>query len=517
MSDSTASTDNISRPAVSFLPHVARGATINLAGAGVRTVLLYAYTLMLARLLSVNELGEYFLMFTIINILGLVSTVGMDTGLVRFVALYAGEGKYGLVRRTMKVGIFFGLPVALVTTVALIIAAPLLSDAFFDSSVEAVTGLRVFALAVPFWVAARLFNAATQGLHKMQYQVYSRDFGEQLSKLALSAAAIIFGFGLMGVIWANVSALVIATLLSFIFIEMILPGRGGSEPLVKPLARDMIRYSLPLAFSNILGMVLLWIDMLLLGYLGTTTEVGFYGAALRVGIVTATIITAFGTVFSPVIADLFNRNEGRQLRELLKTVSRWIFICCYPLFLTLFLFAEPIMRIFGVEYAATGNVLILLAIGQIVNATLGSAGFVVVMSGKSYLELLNVSVALIVNVTLCLLLIPEYGAVGAATANMASLVTVNVMRVSELWIIMRVHAYDRSFVKPFLAGVAGAALTALAGSFIITGKSLVQEALLVAVLLSTYLLAMLAMGLNEQDKKIVQLIMNRLRRGIVTA
>ena len=82
----------------SQLPHVARGAIINFSGILVRMVLVYGYTFLLARMLTVGELGEYFLMFTIINLLGLASLVGLYFDVVRYVAIYAVDGRMGLDR-----------------------------------------------------------------------------------------------------------------------------------------------------------------------------------------------------------------------------------------------------------------------------------------------------------------------------------------------------------------------------------------------------------------------------------
>ena len=118
-----------------YLPQVARGAVINFSGIAGRTVLVYGYTFLLARMLSVGELGEYFLMLTIINLLGLAAMVGLDTGVVRYVALYAGEGRMRLARKTLKAGLMFGIPVSLVFAEALFIGAQSVSDHFFESSV----------------------------------------------------------------------------------------------------------------------------------------------------------------------------------------------------------------------------------------------------------------------------------------------------------------------------------------------------------------------------------------------
>ncbi|MBI5870716.1 MAG: flippase [Actinobacteria bacterium] len=494
-----------------YLPRVAKGAMINLFGVFSRTVLATAYTLLLARMLSVNDLGQYFLILTIVNILGLVSTVGLDLGVVRFVSLYAGEGQVRLVRRTAAISLLIGLVIAMFVSMALILVAPFVSSTFFESGSTAVTGIRIFALSIPFWVLARLFNAITQGLHFMRYQVYSRDLGEQFAKFGLSFVALLMGLELVGVAWANVIAIAGAATMAAVFAYWAMPVENKPvEPKSEQSARRLLRYSLPLAFSNVLGMVLTWIDLLLLGYLGTPTEVGFYGAALRVGVISAAILIAFSTVFAPVIADLFNRHLTHDLQALFKTLNRWIFICSLPLIISQILFADSIMNLFGAEFSAGSEVLILLAVGQLFHATAGLSGSMLLMSGHSKLELINIMVTLAVNVGLCYLLIPSFGILGAGMANILAAGLINFMRSLEVWMLMRIHAYDRDYTKPVLACITSTILMASLQYYIFGGKTLGQLALLASGLIIIYVLVTITMGLNSKDKAILRLIKARL-------
>jgi len=501
--------------ASSYLPHVARGAIINFSGILSRMAFLYVYTFILARALPVEDLGSYFLMVTMINLLGLAAMVGLDLGVVRFVSLFAGEKKFGLARQVVRYGLMFGLPVGAAFATMLFLAAPAVSERLFASSPGSVTALRVFALSIPFLVAARIFNATTQGMHRMQYQVYSRDIGEQVFKVALSVAALALGAGLLGVVWANVAALALATGVSLFFALMVLPKPAPGQPateaegVAESPVRAVLRYSYPLALASILVALWLQADTLLLGYFGTTTDVGYYGVAIKLAIFGSKIITAFGTVFTPIIADLWNRQRAGELQVLYRITTRWIFILSLPIFLLMAIFADSIMRIFGAGFTAGSVALVLLATGQMLNAATGAAGLMVLMSGRSRLELLNVATTLAIDVALCVTLIPSYGLVGAAIANMVSLAVVNIMRVIEVWYFMRMHAYDRSYFKPLLAGAAGAAVAALSGYLVIGTGSLARVGLLAVMLLAIYVAAMVIMGLDENDRLVLKLIRGR--------
>lgn len=492
------------------LPQVAKGAMINFAGAVVRMVLVYAYTLLLTRVLSVDEVGQFFIMVTVVNILGAAAVVGLDHGMVRFVALFAGEGRGRQVMKVFRMGLMLGVFFGLAAAVILFFFSGILADLFFNQSQTAVTGLRIFAIAIPFWVAARLFNATTQGMHRMRYQVYSRDFAEQISRIVLTITVVAMGAGLIGVVWANVASLMLAAFMSFFFAMLMLPrGRkAGTSP--QWAIRRLLKYSLPLAFSNVLTMVVLWVDLLLVGYLGTTSDAGLYAAAIKVAVVGTAILVAFATVFNPIISDLHNRHQRAELESLFKTITRWIFTFSLPVFLVLIFFPDSIMRMFGAAYVGGGTALSILALSQLVTASIGSAGLLVLMTGHSRIELLNMATALAIDLIMCFLLIPEYGIVGAAIANVGAALSLNLMRSAEVWIFLRMHAFDAGYLKPVFAGSVAAAVTLLAGRYIFMDASPAQVALLAAMLLAMYIAGVLILGLNDRDRYIIRMIKNRL-------
>lgn len=506
---STATTDNGSP----YVRKAAKGASINLLGAIARTMSIAMYSILLARLLPVAEYGNYSLMFSLISLLGLISVIGLDFGVVRHVSLFAGVGDYSSARKTLYSALYLGVPVGVVVALTFFIVAPdLAASRMFNGSDLVLGSLRLFSLTIPLWVAARLFNAATQGMHRMEYQVYSRDVGEQMSRFLFSALAALIGAGLLGIIWANVAAMALATLLAMFFAFKVMPRSLGSPAAVSP-ARKVFMYSLPLAFSNVVGIVLLQSDTLLLGYLGTSEDVGFYSAALRVAMLSSTILIAFSTMFAPIISDLSNKDEFVELAGLFRTVARWIFVFSFPLFIIMVIFPHIVMTVFGAEYSEGSGALTILALGQLLNAGTGTAGLMVLMSGRSKLELLNVSIALLVNVIGCLLLIPPYGIIGAAIANMLAVGTVNLCRGIEVWIFMRIHAYGRSFLKPVLAGVSGAGILLLLSRFIAIDGGAVNATVFASAFLVYYAAATILMGLDENDKVVLRLMRQRITSG----
>ena len=80
------------------------------------------------------------------------------------------------------------------------------------------------------------------------------------------------------------------------------------------------------------------------------------------------------------------------------------------------------------------------------------------------------------------------------------------MRVIEIWIFMHMYAYDRSYLKPILSGFAGALVVALISRYVIVDAGLMQLAALASLLLFLYVLALVGLGLEEQDKAMLKKI-----------
>ncbi|MBE0428982.1 MAG: flippase [Thermoleophilia bacterium] len=496
-----------------YLPHIARGAAINFSGIFGRALIVYVYTFILARLMAPEQLGEFFLMFTVINLVALAAVAGLDFGILRYVALYAGVGELGSAKKVVKGAVLLGLATSVTLMIILWLSAPAINRILFDDSNVAVNGIRIFAIAIPLMVCARLFNATTQGMHQMRFQVYANDIGEQVSKLLLAGTALILGAGLIGVVLANVTAVAIGLMMAATFALWVLFRRPETaESSEKPVA-NLVKYSVPLAATTVLMALIMWIDTLLLGYFSTSTNVGYYAVAAKVALVSARILTAFAAVFSPVISDLWNRRQGEELNILFKTVSRWIFTMTYPIFLVLAVFADPVLSIFGADFVVASTAMIMIAFGQLVTASTGTASMMLLMSGRSRLELVNVLIILVFDVIMCILLIPRFGLAGAAFANMASFSLVNMIRVVEVWFLMRLHAFDRFYFKPLLSGAMGAAVVFVAGRFLLADGQPVRIAALAAVMVILYVGSMALMGFNERDKKILNMVKTRLARA----
>jgi hypothetical protein len=101
---------------------------------------------------------------------------------------------------------------------------------------------------------------------------------------------------------------------------------------------------------------------------------------------------------------------------------------------------------------------------------------------------------------------------GAALSVVGAVSMVNLLRVAEVGLLVGVGPYDRSWLKPIIAGIAAAAvglgLSAALADFGLVARAVVG----IAALGVTYAGVLLALGLNDDDRLVLSRAGRRFRR-----
>ena len=116
-------------------------------------------------------------------------------------------------------------------------------------------------------------------------------------------------------------------------------------------ARTLLTYCLPLAVSNLFGVVAPRSDILILGYWANTQEVGIYLAAFQTAAIMALVLSAFDTGLAPIISRAWSQQDRARMSDSYQAVSRLSITVSLPVFCCLILFANDILKVFGSEFA----------------------------------------------------------------------------------------------------------------------------------------------------------------------
>jgi Membrane protein involved in the export of O-antigen and teichoic acid len=193
--------------------------------------------------------------------------------------------------------------------------------------------------------------------------------------------------------------------------------------------------------------VILWINTLLLGGLGSTREAGIFNAATRY--VTAGLMAgvAVQQVMGPKLSELLAKRSMARAGAVYQTATTWLVTLTWPLYLTFALFSPTLLRVFDSGFSAGETSLIVLGLTMLVATGVGTVDVVLLMGGRSSWNLIDTAVALVVGVILNVLLIPPLGVTGAAIAWAASILTRNLASLAQVWIFMRLHPFGPGFKR----------------------------------------------------------------------
>lgn len=208
-----------------------------------------------------------------------------------------------------------------------------------------------------------------------------------------------------------------------------------SAALIKPI----IGTAWPFALLGIMGAILLNTDIIMLGWLRTPEEVGYYSAAQKTIYLLYILPALLASGIFPAMARLA-KNEPEKAKTLLEKSLALVFIAAVPIALIGFFFGAPIINLlFGAEYSpAISTFKILMATILIVypSTILGNAIFAYDHQ-KSFVWI--VGLTFVTNVVLNFIFIPSFGIEGAAIGTILTQLITN----SLIWRKMkRISNFD---------------------------------------------------------------------------
>jgi O-antigen/teichoic acid export membrane protein len=443
---------------------VFKGSGILLAGLVIQLGISFLGKLIVARGLSVADFGAIALGMTTASLTSTFVLLGLQTGVGRYLPRFEDPAER---RGVLLSGFTITLPLGLLAGTAIVLGAPLLASAVFNSP-EITPVLRVFGLIVPLMVVFQMVVSTIQGQQRSAPKVVIESIARPVTRITAIGVVILVGISSLRIAWAYfVGWLVpVAIGLAYLYRETDLFS-FGSPAVTK--RREMLQFSVPLLLSTAFSFVINDLDTLLLGYFSATPEpVGIYGVIYPIATILNSAIAAFSFVFMPVISELHAQEKREQVSRIYQVVTKWVFMTTFPAFLVIVLFPEKTISLtFGAKYASGGLALSILIIGFFVNTVVGLNRRVLVSVGATRVDMYVSASAATLNAVLNVVLIPAYGVVGAAIATAVTFVFRNVVVSTYLYYEERVFPVSKSLLRPgIIGGLAFLVVYAVIGEYL---------------------------------------------------
>ena len=486
---------------------IAKQALIALTGMFVGKLLGYAAETVMGRLLGPAGYGLVGQGMSTLIVAGTIAAFGSSQGIARTVAYYLGKDDPARARGAILGGLRLTSILSVVAGIVVFAAAPQIARWVFKEP-ELPAILRLVGVTVPVYVLSLYAVGVLQGLKQVGLVVY----GQQVLYWGLVLAGFLvvspLNLGAQGGAWAHLAG--------YAAMAVVLGGTiARSHPLKDrqlgsvSVGRELVRFSWPLALSSVQANIKGNIDTIALGYLSDSTQVGLYRAALMIAMVLLIGQRAVKLIFMPTMSEMYARGEIDRIRAAFHTSTRWILYITFPLVLLLVVFpGRFIALLFGPEYAPAATALRILVVGVWVRCSLGLAGQVTLAIGRTKVNFLEQSVALVSSTALSFALIPRLGIVGAAWATAGCLVLQNLVTTAFVFHYLRVLPFTWRHL--LFMGTSLVVLAPLAALF--TWLDWDWALVGVAALLypgALWLFGWLG-GVDQDDRAILQLIRARL-------
>jgi O-antigen/teichoic acid export membrane protein len=475
----------------------------------------YLFKIYVARMLGAAALGVYALGMTIVGFFAPLCALGLPQSAVRFVAAYSATQQYQRLFAFLRHAVTLLAGANLFLAGVMIMVGPWVARNLYHAP-ELVPYLPLFAMILVFGAFGTFFGQMLAGYKDIALRTVISSFIGISLNIALGVILIAGGMGLRGYVLAQViaGAAVFGLLVAASWrLTPIAARRFTANP--PALGPEVFWFSVTAFGVSILEFLQAQIDKILLGVFLDVRQVGIYAVAASLVAFVPVALQSVNQIFSPTVADLHARAEHALLGRLFQTLTKWIFGLTVPLAFVMLVFARPLMRLFGPAFEAGWLVLILGTLGQLVNAGVGSVGYLLFMSGNQA-RLIRVQVLMTIFMTVATLgLIRPLGMVGAALAAALSNVLTNYLYLRQVRAALHISPYNRTYLRLLAPCFASLAVTAGIRLLIrLPHLQLYPEWVWVAIaLLASYAtfcgLALLS-GLDNDDKMIVAAIRGRI-------
>ncbi len=377
-----------------------------------------AVLLLVARRLGPVETGYYTYVLWWIEVGILIIGLGWPTTISKFIAESLAQqdraGALAIFRWSLRVELWLAsLSVSLLALMAYRGFAPSLRWLMLVG----VLGLFPGAMA-------RFFHGACQGLQEFVGPLKVIAVCSLL-RLALTVIIVAMGTGVMGVlvIWVVTHAL-IAMGLGILARRRLDGQRTPRPPIVPPQARQRLwRYTVNLAAILILDAIV-WrrSEVFFLERWSRPTEIAYYSLAHEIALLLSVVPSLMAVVLVPVVADHYAHQRWQEIISLYTAVLRGAALVVLPVSVWCAFCASPVVTvILGTQYLPAVWPLRLLALVMGLSA-LGMIGWGIVCGMEVTGRFVGLSIVVAAaNLFLAWMLVPAYGALGAAMAKAISL------------------------------------------------------------------------------------------------
>ncbi|MFN2594359.1 MAG: polysaccharide biosynthesis C-terminal domain-containing protein, partial [Actinomycetota bacterium] len=485
------------------------GTSQNVVGIVVAALATLGAQVLLTRTLGAGGFGVVTVATQAAFVTSFATRAGMDMAVLRDVAVEVGVGRTDRIRAAVSRAALIAGAASIGVALLLWPLSGAVRSLFSLDEPSSRLAIPAALVGLPFIALTNVWLAATRGLKIMRYTLYVFWAGQPIGWIFLTLLFWTVSKSPSAAVLAYSASWAVAAVAAFVSWR-IQSRRWATESLDPGWLDRLIRYAGPRAPAALFSQLLFWADLFVVTRYVSHADVGIYSAALRAGQIVILFLTSVNLMFSPYVADLHNRGEISRLDALYKTLTRWTIAATLPAFLVLAVAPGTALRVFGGQFSGGETALLILLAGQLVNIATGSAGFVLIMVGRSGWDFVVYLGSLAFELVLAFWWCPRYGIEGAAAANAVTFAVSNAARLVLVKRFVNIQPYDRDYARLILPAVVGLGAMVLVHAAVPGGWAIDLVAT-AAVGAASYVGAYLVVGLTTAERAGANKLLSRFR------
>jgi O-antigen/teichoic acid export membrane protein len=431
-----------------------RGSSLLLVGRILALALGFSTQVLMVRYFSKAEFGAFSYALSVVMLLQGFSMLEMSSAVSRFLPIYRERKEYGRIYGSIVLSVLVVAGLGIVVALGVITAVGVLGVKPTDDPLG-LQLLMLLALLLPVQGVDNLLTSFFASVGSSRSILLQSVLAPGL-RLALVLGLIVTGAGvLMLTTGYLVVSFVGVVIYAWLFVRLL--NRQGllnelREHKALYPARELFGFALPLLSSTLVWALMESSDGLLLGYFQGTQAVADFRAVLPMAQLCLVVSATFATLYMPVAARLYAQEDRAGLSALYWQSALWMSVLSFPIFVLTFSFAPAVTTgVYGPQYAGSVPVMAILSFGYFFQTALGFNGLTIkVLKKLRYVVSIDIAAA-VVNIGINLLLIPRWGAVGAAIGTAATMVAHNILKQIGLWKYARIKMFRPSYTLHYLA------------------------------------------------------------------
>ncbi|MCG7980872.1 MAG: oligosaccharide flippase family protein [gamma proteobacterium symbiont of Clathrolucina costata] len=370
----------------------------------------------LARILSTDEMGAYFILTSLVLFGSLLARYGIKQVVVKIVAESLANNRPGSAADAIWKMLFIITIGAMVvcSMYYLVIGKLMVIDVFDIQILENVIGVSAIWILILAYQTplAEVFR----GLHDIRLASLFDGvlFSFMLALLLLGIWMLDLNLTFFQLIDTSVFLAGFSLFVTIVILarrRVMFVGQG------KTSLRNIIAISSPLFITNVINQILtnfsLWVAAIFL----VTADVALYGAAWKLVMLVTFPLMIVNMTLQPVISELYTTGRYYHLQAVLQGMATLAFIPSLLILIAFIIWSGGVLNIvYGPDYVNAALALGILSFGQLFNAWTGSCGIVLAFTGH-HDNLMKITIATgILSMLLAVLLANQWGLTGIALA-----------------------------------------------------------------------------------------------------